>query len=302
MIEIRGYKIKGASLVRLETVLKEARQAIQEATNAEYHRMLSAEITDMVDDATLGLIPRPAIPILSAAENSLQERITRSGLGFDTEYNLKASVAVLTDGKDTYLILYAKNAELISAFESSSKSGALINYSLVYDDRFASGLDRVETPESKKWEELKGLYGDNVSQTGMTAGLSAQMPRIDLDALSFPLVADRARDRARYDYTNRMLSQYTTGLEIQPHKLMRLTDQALSAAISEDGEAEIERMAIHLAGILPPITLELVKSDPNQQRQHQAPGFPSIKDVINASAPTDADEEDADTESASQDG
>ena len=262
MIEIRGYKIKGASLIRLEVVLKEARQAILEATKEEYHRMLAEEVADIVDDVAMGLIPRPNAPVLTVAESGLQERINRSGLGFDTEYNLKASVAVMTDGKDTYLILYCKNAELIQAFENSSKSGALINYNLVRDDSFLSGTDRVETPELKKWEQLKEAYGDSVSQTGLTADLSAQV-WMDAEELSFPAVADRARDRARYDYTNRMLSHYSAGLDIQPHKLMRLTDRALAAAISEDGEEEIERMTAHLAGILPPITLELITNDPN---------------------------------------
>ena len=300
MIEIRGYKIKGASLIRLESVFKEARQAIYEATKEEYHRMLSAEVADIVDDVAMGLMPRPGMPILAIAEKELQERIDRSGLGFDTEYNLKATVAVMTDGKDTYLILYAKNAEIIHAFENSSKSGALINFNLVHDDRLMTGIDRVETPESKKWEHLKEIYGDNVSQTGITANLSAQV-RLDVELLAFPTIAERAQERARYDYTNRMLAQYSVGREIHPHKLMRLTDQALAATITEDGEEEIERMTIHLASMLPSITLELITArNPNAEGgQQDSRGLPSINDVLSGNAQLTENTGDEDCEKAS---
>ena len=274
MLEIRGYRIKGASIVRLEAVLREARQAVAAASQAEWRRMLAEEVTDIVDDAAMGLAPRPETAIIAEAEKRLRERVGRSGMGFDTEYNLRATAAVMTDGKDTYIILYAKNDEIAEAFASSSKSGALEDFSLRRVGSQLSGMGAAETPGSKKWNELRETYGDSVSQTALTADLTAQ-GQFDAGELEFAPPAERAADRARHDYTNRMLSHYATGQEIQPRRLMPLMDRALAATVTGDGEEEMGRLAARLACILPEITMELVTADPRRQ-ERRGDGLPSI--------------------------
>ena len=262
MVEIRGYRVKGINLTVIQKYLATARKAVQQALEDEYHRMLSDEITAIVDDAAMLLAPRPAGTLLAAAERELAERIGRACMGLETEYNLEASVSVLTDGKDTFLILHATNADLIEAFEGSASG--ILDYKLERGPQSLSGIEEMETDIAKKWKSLRTTYGDNLKLTAQTAVLAdTSALKTDTSKLEFADVRERVRDRARHSYTSRMLAQYAGGKEIPPHKLMRIYDQALATTITDEGEAEIEAMSMQLMSVLPTITVDLITRDLN---------------------------------------
>jgi hypothetical protein len=257
LVEINGYKIAGTNLKNIEQTLQEARKNVREAETEVYARLLSREITELVDDIAMNIVPRPDIPIIVAAEHLLAEKLRFAGAGADTEYNLEVSANILTDGKDTYVLLHSKNQTLIDAFKSTQGIAdfTVQSSSTLMADR------QDETKEMKKWSRLRGKYGDNLMLSAMSAVISGPV-ELDEQRLAFESPADRAGVRARHTITNRLLALYANGKEIPPHKLMAHMDSAFEAMLSEDNQFLVGDMALKLAAVLPNITLELVKADP----------------------------------------
>jgi hypothetical protein len=262
MIDINGYKISGTSVARIEKILHEARKNVAEAETEIFAQLLSREITVLIDDISMNIVPRPNIPLLIAAEQMLMEKIRFAGAGATTEYNLEVSANILTDDKDTFVLLHAKNQMLIDAFQSTN---GIVDYTVQTPPSALSPEftgKQEETKEMKKWSRLRTKYGDNLVLTTMSAVLSSPVV-LDETRLAFESPASRAGVRARHTITNRMLSMYASGKEIPPYKLMEYMDCAYEAAMaSEENQALIEDMAIKLATVLPNITLELIKYDP----------------------------------------
>jgi hypothetical protein len=262
MIDINGYKISGTSVARIEKVLQEARKNIAEAETEVFAQLLSREITELIDDISMNNESRPDIPLLIAAEQKLMDKIRFAGNRTPTEYNLEVSANILTDDKDTFVLLHTKNQTLIDAFRSTA---GIMDYAVQAPPSALSPEftgKQEETKEMKKWSRLRTKYGDNLMLTTMSVVLSSPVV-LDEARLAFESPASRAGVRARHTITNRMLSMYASGKEILPHKLMSYMDYAYEAAMaSEENQLLIEDMAIKLSTILPNITLELIKYDP----------------------------------------
>ena len=261
MVAINGYKINGTSLDRLYVVLDEARQKVQGAVEDEYHRLLGVEVTQLVDDISMNFVQRPDVPLLHAAQSALLERVRFAVMGFPVEYNLEATASILTDNKDTYIILRAGNPHIAEAFASSSAD--LQWYGVNESENEPQGLLPEDAAAIETWRQLRDRYGEDLGRSSLTAMLSGPVST-DRNRLLFEPPAKRAAERARHTYMNRMLSACAKGREIPPHMLMPYLDHVMLGLLSEESQAEIECITGQLAAILPPITLELIEADPKK--------------------------------------
>jgi len=270
MVDIQGYKTKGKDIRRIEDILNKARSKIQKEIVAIYHEMLSTEIADVVDDIAEKLIERPDASILKVAENMLNKRINLANRGLNTEYNLEASVFVLTDDKDTYYILNARNPRLIEAF---GKVSGIEPYTLKSSLSLV-GEEKEETEKEKKWNELKVKYGNNMPEIAMKAMLSSPI-YLDTSLLEFASVSERAEVRARHKHTNYLLSQYASNEAIPPHRLMPLFDLAIERLTDIESQEFLKFHTGELRMTLPEITLELISFDPTMGMsvEQRAEGF-----------------------------
>jgi hypothetical protein len=257
MVEIQGYRSKGKDIRKIEDILNKARSKIQKEIISIYHEMLSTEIADVVDDIQERLVERPNVSILKVAENMLNKRISLANRGLNTEYNLEASVFVLTDDKDTYYLLKAKNPRLKEVF---GKVSGIETY-ILESSLSLVGTEKEETEKTKKWNELKAKYGQNMPEIAMKAMLSSPI-YLDTSLLKFASVGERAEVRARHKYTNGLLSQYANNEAIPPNRLMPLLDLAVDRLTDIESQEWLKFHAGELRGILEEITLEMIMLDP----------------------------------------
>lgn len=252
MNKFSGYKIDSTNIRKIEAVLLQAKLKIKEAAEAEYHRLLSKEISSLVDDVALGVIKRPECPLFDAAINSLNERISNTeNLGISTEYDLRSAVSIVPDKKETFLIFTASNPVLEEAFESTP---GIIPYTFDLDEEEAS-------ERAVKWKSLQKSYGDKPFV--FTPVLTSRM-EASVDKVEFETVKERALTRAIHNVTSKILNMYAAGKTIPNNRLLDYLDQAMTASTSEKYKQEILDRENELLSILPEITKELVMSDPRK--------------------------------------
>lgn len=250
-----GYRIRQTNLYLVEQILFEARKNLFAAAMAEYHRFLSNEVCELVDDITLGVMQRPDIPILTAAKTRLDDTIARAELSTNgTEYDLRASVSIIPQEDATYLLFNASNPALQKAFAKTRG----IEDCTVSEDDVQRG---VKTEMAKKWEELR-----KNSETHPIILNASLANRVELDEkmLQFEEPLVRAKVRARRNMTARLMNQYACGQEIQSAQLMSVMDKALTALTEKETQLEMDDMARQLATTLIKVTHELVLADPKR--------------------------------------
>jgi len=255
MGQFLGYRTKTTNIRRVEEVLRTAKAKLREAAEAEYHRMLSQEVCELVDDITLGITQRPDIPLLEAAANLLNDKIGRAEMvSSGTEYDLRTCVSIIPDEQYTYFILTVSNPALEETFRGSPG---------IEDYRVSEEEVRndVRTAAAVKWDELRKRCGNAPSL--LAATLTNRMT-VDPEKLEFESPIARAKTRARRNLTSRILNQYACGKEIQRAQLMSMMDKALTRLMDEDMQAELEESAIRLAPNLINITMELILHDPRE--------------------------------------
>lgn len=255
MTEFAGYRIKSTNIQRVESILREAKRNLKSAAESEFHRMLSEEVCEVVDDITLNVMQRPSCSILQAAQERLNEAIGKAEMsGSGTEYDLRSGVTLIPDKEYTYIILHVSNPVLEKAFADTKG----IESFKVSDEDVANG---VKTPAAMKWEELQKRC--SLQPSLMSATLTNKI-EADPSMLGFESPLDRAKTRARRTMTARLLNQYACGTEIRNNQLMPLLDKALTKMLTPAVQAELDGMVGQLAGTLIDVTLELVTSDPNR--------------------------------------
>lgn len=255
MGQFLGYRTKTTNIRKVENILRIAKANLREAAETEYHRMLSQEICELVDDITLGIVQRPNFPLLEAATNLLNEKIGRAEMASSgTEYDLRTSVSIIPDRQYTYFILVVSNPALEEAFR---KSPDIEDYRVTEEEL----RNDVRTAAAAQWDELRKRC-DNAPSL-LSATLTNRMT-VNPERLEFESPIVRAMTRARRNLTSRILNQYACGKEIQSTQLMPMLDKALAKLMDEDIQAELDESAAHLAGNLVSITMELVMHDPRK--------------------------------------
>lgn len=255
MGQFLGYRIKTTNIGRVEKILRDAKANLHEAAMSEYHRLLSQEICELVDDITLGVVQRPEISILEAATAILNDKINRTEVtSSGTEYDLRAGVSIIPDKQYTYLILSVANPAMEEAFRASHD---------IEDYRVSEEEVRndTRTAAAVKWDELRQRCQNAPSL--MNATLTNHMT-VDPERLEFDSPIVRAKVRARRRVTTHFLNSYAAQGEIKSKDLMPLLDKALAKMTDEDVQAELEEAAAQLAQSLVVITMNLVMHDPRQ--------------------------------------
>lgn len=258
MQKFHGYRVRSKNLGQIETILGRARATVHEAATEEYHRLLSDEISELVDDVAMNIRPRPDCSIREAAQSTLNQRIMDAeNFSTGTEYDLRAGVQIIPEGDDyTYFILSVSNPLLEEAFASTPE---IEDYTTPLETDQFKGVEA--TPQSAKWEAINKRYN------GETPMLSASLTSvIDFDAARLRAIDKntRAAVRARRHLTTLLLNRYACGKNIPNDQLMRMLDLAFLRLTSESETLALERTTTELLQILPDYTISDILLDPRQ--------------------------------------
>lgn len=239
---IYGYRINSTDINEIMSSLDKVRGKIARITEREYNRLLSEEITFLVDKVSLNEIQRANdISIYDGAVQNVNERVNRDEtLNSNTPYNFRIFVHVLTEGEYTYLKVNCQNNILIKAFDG------LEDYSL-------NEIECEDQHNAKTilWQKLHKKY-KNVEP--MVISLT-QAAAPDKSKLKFASVKLRAEAEATHSILNRLLSEISGGREIPPIRLMDYLDEALQTfEHSENVKKDYSDCLSRLIGILPDLT------------------------------------------------
>lgn len=255
MSEFLGYRIQTTNIGKLEKILLKAKDSIHAKAEEEYHRLLSEEICELIDDITLGVRQRPNQPLLDEAIAILNDKISRAEIaGSGTEYDMRTGVALLPDNKYTYVMLSVSNMKLEEAFSSSE---GIEPYKVSDKD----GVEGSRSPAAEKWEQFRKKYG---SQPAIISATLTSRLTPDPSKLAFESPLSRAKTRARRAMTSRILNSYACGKEIQNTQLMAMMDKALLRLTDDDIVEEMDAMVSQLSMTLIDITLDIILQDPRK--------------------------------------
>lgn len=255
MSKFRGYKIDTTNICRIEAILDDAKKNIAAAAKEEYHRLLSDILNELCTDISLHVIDRPNIPVLDAAVNILNQKITQTeNLNLGTEFDLRSGTSIIPDKDDKciYIIFNAANPLLEDAFAATK---GILDFTVEMDE----SVEHAENERVRKWMKLQKRMQD--TPILMHATLTSTI-EVDKTLLRFDPKKDRATERARHHLMNRYMQMYSGGQQIQPQDLMRVMDQAMSRLLSETGEADMRMVEAQLMDILTEIDLETVILNP----------------------------------------
>ena len=251
-----GYRTKESQTQSIETLLLRAKENIRQAAQEEYHRLLSDELAELIDDVAMSLRPRPDRPILIAATEQLNKQIMDAeNFNSGTEYDLRAGVQIIPDSDGyIYLIFTAANPLLEQAFAANE---CIEDYTVGISP--AGQRDNGPNEQAQKWEALNKRY--NGASPLMSASLTCQM-ELDTSMLRIDNRATRATTRARRHLTTLLLNRYACGQEIRNDRLMLFLDKALARLLQEGDDGELARITDDLIRILPDYDLEFIQRDP----------------------------------------
>ncbi len=242
--------------LRIRDRLAEMKKKVRAAGDAEYKRLLSKEVTALVDNIATGVVPRPGIPIVEEARNLLDARInTAIGRKVPTEFNMRAEVKVII-------------APDLSVFYSVTAQNRAIRTAIFSDGLKPCHVKSEDSPNMALWSEL--LEYEKEVPT-LNAFLYPQdTVSVNAADLTFPSVYQRANILARHRMQNIYLSAYSLEPQIPQNKLMAYLDEALEA-LSLQNSSEYRDYVCQLKAILPEITAELITKTPDKSDSEQNP-------------------------------
>lgn len=246
MKDYQGYMIESSNLKEVNMILSQARKRVMEAQKEEFHRLLAEEITTIVDDIALNIVPEQE-EIMKQAETILRQKIGFASYhGYNNEYNFEVRASMIPDKASTYLMLYCPSDYVRDIF---AKSNGIIDYS--------TACVKEESEQKKrenKWRDLEKEYGEN-NPLIIKSYLSGEIT-VDIKLLHFMSPKDRAYIYARHKLMNLRLNMFASGKEIPPSKLMQYMDKVLESMLYENTEDEIQKIAEAIIPALPKIDFE----------------------------------------------
>lgn len=258
MDKFHGYKIETNNVERLNKVLQAAKSNMTAAANELYHKLLSEEITELVDNIAMNIIARPQGSLIDVARGTLMDKIRFSeARGLPTEYNLATSIQVIPSNKVCYLMFCGTNAFLEEAFASTQ---GIEDYSVALKE--GNEADNILTEREQQWLRLQKQC--EAEPAILFANLSMQVS-LDRSLLIFADKTERAAVRARHELTNQFINMYAAGKQIQPYELMSFMDKSLSQTLSDSTQAKQKELEMRLLNILPDITLDLLEPPAPQE-------------------------------------
>lgn len=259
MKKIRGYKIDSKNISKVYQILSLAQQHVEEAAVAGFHQLLSEEITELVDNIALNVIPRPEDPILAVAYNRLMSKINYSEANsFPIEYNLYSGVSIYPERDATYLI-FIGGEDLEHAF---AETEGIQNYNVEYKKE---SDDPIMSEREAKWRTIMKHYDGKTPN--MRCDFHTELS-VQEDLLRFESPSERAVGQARRTITNSYINMYGFGKQIAPEDFMEANDRALYRSVMDEDSERMISLRVQLTQILPEITLDLIrpkKEEPTSQ-------------------------------------
>ncbi len=239
---IYGYRIKSTDINEIMSSLDKVREKLAKLTKREFNRLLSEEITFLVDKVSLNEIRRANdISIYDGALQNVNERVNRDEtLNSNSPYNFRVYAYVLSEGEYSYLKINCPNNNLITAFDE------LEDYSLNEIE-----CENQHNAKTIMWQKLHKKY-KNIEPMVLSLTQDASP---DKSKLKFASVKLRAEAEATHSILNRLLSEISGGREIPPIRLMDYLDEALQTfEHSENVKKDYSDCLSRLIGILPDLT------------------------------------------------
>lgn len=239
---IQGYRIKSKDINEIMHSLDKVRNKLSKITQKEYNRLLSEEITFLVDKVALNELKREEnMSIYDGAVQIVDGRINRDEtVNICSPFNFRVYVHVLSDDSEyTYLKVNCMNTKLIKAF----------------DDLEEYSVNEIECEDNHNaktvlWTKLQKKY-QNIEP--MVISLT-QTPIPDKEKLSFESVRVRAETEARHNMLNGLLSDINGGGQIPPIRLMNYFDEAIQTSNEDIVQKQYQNNIIRLMGILPDLS------------------------------------------------
>lgn len=271
---IFGYKAGSddapiVNIKDLEMILLSMKKAVMDEAQIRYNALLIRQIERIVDEIALGRFTRdPNTSILDIAKNETLRRIQYADRNMHpTEYNLSAGIQVLSlsDKKGrpvTYLKVNSPGSEEIYA-KRFRKIKELIPYN-IYEEDFDEKNEKVRI-----WEDMGQKYSEdmplcyNLFSYQELEYYGDSLEEAIRGKAKFRDPKERAEELAMEETANYALAMYSTGGEIQPHKLFEYVFEAeLRMQRPEFTEFKLEKKN-QLMAFLPVITDELIRKTGN---------------------------------------
>ena len=254
MFIIKGYKLIGKDVVRLDEALNEIKELIHDCAEKQYYCLLSQEIETMVDEIVLGRTKEPQNSIFDEAVDKLNRRIGVSmAKSLDTEYNLSAGANVFTHNGGIYIELCTKN---LSYVEALAKAKTVKEYHVEQVNE-QLGMHPEDASRYKTWKAIMDEYSDT-SILNIRLYPCKKLNKPEFSQLSFCSKEERAEKFARYRVSDILLGNYACGENIPPEKLMEYMDCVLSRLTEAPVIAQIDVEKQHLMTLLPEITEDMI--------------------------------------------
>ena len=248
MLIIKGYKKEGQNAFEIENILTELKKQVSNEGKRIYRHLFEKEVETIVDDISLGVIPRIDVPIYDIALSEVNQKIAyATAKQNETEYNFNVSCHVLFYENDTYFKINTNNP----MFKISIKTLEDVSLSISESEE--------ETALKELWEKIMAKYRTD-SPLGLQLYPDGEIELND-EVLKFRPPNKRAKDRARHNLTNRYLAMYAQEKEIPNYKLMEYMDLALTKLTTEEAEEILIGMETVLVNTLPNITLSMIKGE-----------------------------------------
>lgn len=251
-----GYYIKSTEIKFVSEILNKARTNVRDMAISEYHKLLSLELTELIDNIILNIESRPQGTIFDEGIRRLHKRISYTEYkNIGTEYDLRTSVSLFPDKEKTYILLHCSNPSLVEAF---AKTEGIEDYT-IQDSGSAvlNELDEEQENRIMKWDEIR-----KQDMLPMSVMLTTQMTA-DIDLCEFASPLTRADIRARRAMLTRLLNAYGCEEEIPKTQLMPLLDMSLSSLLKPEITNAISSAKAQLAQTLIPITKDVLLFDPS---------------------------------------
>lgn len=263
-----GYMVKGPKTIdEIELIVFQMESIINNIASKQYLKLWIRQVERITDEIFLNqFTPNGQEKIADIAEKETKRRILYADQNqHQTEYNLYCGMQIMTAKyKDEPVILFFMHMPNdIYSHMLEKKIKELIPFELTEKDLEAD----PKNEKRKLAEHLQDIY-DKTPPLSCTL-INYNMLTLDVKKIVFRTPEERAKDIATEKVLNHLLACYSTNGNIQPHKLMEFTLQAINRLKCADMQRAIAMETEQLILILPEITEKLILGLTDEQEEKE---------------------------------
>ena len=251
---LSGYLIKDVlEINNIEMILAEMKENALGTAIKAYKALLSMQIERITDEIVFGQYQLPdGKSIFDIAVQETQRRILYGDRNMQqTEYNFHIDAQILIGKFDEKTCVFIQVNTLSEDYKKGfTRIKELIPYD-IYEDEIEPNKEKRQF-----WQSIDGKY--NADTPLYYSLLQYENLVVEPDELTFRSSEKRAKEKAKEKVLNHLLSCYSCNEQIQPHKLMEFTLQALNHYNSPDVQERFLMEKARLEKILPEITVEMI--------------------------------------------